>query len=147
LTIYDHFEAEEFDIFIKWIDCLKRENIQLMNLFGQSSSYSRPQSSWPGFPGINDDFSDPNNLRGRLADSSILRTMHEFDNLVQRVQAELLMCYTNNINGQSNDNESATAKIPSAVIVIITDYLPFPQPPSPPHLVETTYQPIIDDVD
>lgn len=165
LILSDHFEADEFDIFIKWIDYLKWENVKLMNLFGQSSSNVHPQSSWPGvsaFPGIDDDFSDPNNLRGRLADSSILRAMQNFGNLIQRVQAELLMCYTSltvdnsnnnnvnnsNSNSKSSDYESATAKIPSAVTVIITDYLPFPQPPVPGPTPEyVPYGPIVDDVD
>ena len=132
---------------MQWINCLKRENLELMNLFGQSPySYSQSVSA---FPSLNDDFSDPDNLCGKLANSSILRTMDEFGNLIHRLQAELLACYTllsisttDTIDVTLTDEPTTESteisevtkipKIPWAVIVIITNYLPFPQAQPPP---------------
>lgn len=172
LFIGDHFDLEEFTNFIKWIYCLKSENEKLMNLFRRSSSshrhyyqsYESSTSSGRIFPGLDDDFSDPNNLRGKLANSSILHAMNQFSNTIERVQTGLFACYTlstTNLGDASSDPvdettddetdyadekiaTTAVAKIPLAVIVIITDYLPFPQAPAPEYQV---YKPIIDDVD
>lgn len=126
LITESHFDSYEFTTLLGWLSCLKRENSRLIqSLFGASTSDFSSD-----FPNADDHFSDPGKLRGRLADTSLLRAIDEFEAVVKCTHAQLAIGCHSFADGQTVFPNGKITKIPIALNAIITDYLPFPSPPS-----------------
>lgn len=125
LIVENHFDHDEFTTLVGWLSCLKRENSGLIqSLFGASTNDFSSD-----FPNADDHFSDPSQLRGKLADTSLLHAVREFEAVVKHTHAELAIGY------HSFAPADTIIKIPIALNTIITDYLPFLSPPPSPKVL------------
>lgn len=124
LDAKDCFSEHELGLLFAWVHHCHCENSKLV----------KQCFSDPTFPTIDDHFDNPKLLRGRLADTSILKTTMQF----REVLAALPALFTSIVKSKSKSELSGGSSesqpqplLPLALMKLIVDYFPFPPPPLP----------------